>query len=505
MPARFSEPLIVRDFAGGLNLRDQPSQLAENESPSCMNATLNERGGAEKRLGYELDGPLDTGEPDPFPADVVNSHDSVVLGLVLVQAGDEIYKRTAAGAYTLIDDFTTAARVTFVDFDDVVVMVHPVDGIFTTDGSTFSSRVGDPIVGQAVAAWQGKVWVADGTTIYWSAIGDPATWSPSVDFVRLLEPDDRPVVKLTVSANGGLVAQKRRSSHRILDSETGANATIDPSHGAAGPLAAVTYEGLVVSISDEGIFVTDGLLPLEFVSSKVAPVFREENLAMASLADMAAGVYQDRVVFSLRRAGGTANDLTLEYHPQQGWIVPHSFGASCFVTLTDEARTLFHGDGDLIWKTFVGGADAAGSADEADIASHFQTRWFDLNGSYKTRMRHLHVIGRTPADGVDVFVKRDYMSGDGDGYTLVMSHNDNIAEWDSGDTYDVGLLWGPGSFAGHGDIWSLGTARHVSFLIRETSDHVGSGPPILEEGLSPEVGAWALYGFQLEHIRIGGA
>src|SRR5262245_30475105 len=46
------------DYSGGLNKRDAPSELQENESPDCMNFTLDERGGLVKRLGYEVVGVL---------------------------------------------------------------------------------------------------------------------------------------------------------------------------------------------------------------------------------------------------------------------------------------------------------------------------------------------------------------------------------------------------------------------------------------------------------------
>jgi hypothetical protein len=48
MPLSFAE---YRRFDGGLNLRDAPSELAENETPSCFNVTLDERGGVVARLG----------------------------------------------------------------------------------------------------------------------------------------------------------------------------------------------------------------------------------------------------------------------------------------------------------------------------------------------------------------------------------------------------------------------------------------------------------------------
>ena len=102
--------LRYHDFSGGLNLRDASGELAENESPDMMNITLDERGGITKRLGYAKDGSMSA-----FAANIVNLFYSSVLGQLVVQEGVNVRKRTAAGTFSLVKAFSTAARVTFVE------------------------------------------------------------------------------------------------------------------------------------------------------------------------------------------------------------------------------------------------------------------------------------------------------------------------------------------------------------------------------------------------------
>lgn len=52
--ARMQRRLLAR-FDGGLNLRDAPGEVKDNESPDMMNMTLDERGGVVKRLGFQRD------------------------------------------------------------------------------------------------------------------------------------------------------------------------------------------------------------------------------------------------------------------------------------------------------------------------------------------------------------------------------------------------------------------------------------------------------------------
>ena len=48
----FFREQLMQGFAGGLNLRDAPTELKPTESPNAWNVTLDERGGVVKRLGY---------------------------------------------------------------------------------------------------------------------------------------------------------------------------------------------------------------------------------------------------------------------------------------------------------------------------------------------------------------------------------------------------------------------------------------------------------------------
>ena len=52
MPNRL-QPLDLMDFTGGLNLRKNQFQLAENESPDLLNVDIDPRGGFYTRKGWQ--------------------------------------------------------------------------------------------------------------------------------------------------------------------------------------------------------------------------------------------------------------------------------------------------------------------------------------------------------------------------------------------------------------------------------------------------------------------
>src|SRR4051812_5818906 len=86
-----------RRFDGGINLRDAPSELAENETPACSNVTLDERGGVTARTGItRLNGasPLPQPPQDLYTSSVADA----VLAYISSDAGNgKLYKSTDGG------------------------------------------------------------------------------------------------------------------------------------------------------------------------------------------------------------------------------------------------------------------------------------------------------------------------------------------------------------------------------------------------------------------------
>jgi hypothetical protein len=170
----FQREVGVADFSGGLNLRDAPSELANNESPDLWNVTLDERGGVTKRLGYvKLNGAAFTTSSPPQQLYVWRLN-----GTVFTQCGPDIFKGTGTST---VHTFTTSARVGFAEFDTRILVLHPVDGLFwSPDGTTWMHVVGAP-PGSVLEPWQNRLLSlgdpSNVTRLSASAIGDPLNWS----------------------------------------------------------------------------------------------------------------------------------------------------------------------------------------------------------------------------------------------------------------------------------------------------------------------------------------
>lgn len=506
--ARGYRTLKLEDFSGGWNPRDAPSQVADNESPDMLNMTLDERGGVVKRLGYSKYNSSQLG------SDAIENIFYWQTGRYLIaQQGTTLYYSDGGGTWTTTTkSFTTSARVGLCDFQGKIVAVHPVDGVFIGSGSpptTWSQTSGgtnnmEAVRGNAIAVWQNKVWVGGDPNnkprVWFSAAGDPTTWTIATSFVDVREKDDALVTAMgagegmDVTGRPGLFVFKAESCYRINNSTNGSYTTVDNQYGAASPLAITSAVGVTAALSHKGIILLHGQgEDAELVSDKLRPLFSRDQLALAQTANMCAGSTGDRMYFSLTRFGATSNNLTLEFDPVQGWIVPHSFGAACFATYAKDDLRLIHcaPTAGYAYYTFTGGTD-----DGADISCRWQSRWYEPARGHTCRFRKMVSSGR---GAFNLYVKYDYDSGPG---TLNQVTDPFVpGVWDTS-LWD-NAFWGFDQLQVYQKFYSLGFGRAISFEIQETSSTSGTAPKLLDDGQAASVGAIAMYGLTVDFVDLG--
>jgi hypothetical protein len=496
----FQREVGLADFSGGLNLRDAPSELANNETPDCMNVTLTEIGGVQKRLGYaKKNGTAFTTVSAPQ-----NLFRWQSAGVEITQCGASLFKDNGTSA---VQTFSTAARVGFAEFGTAVYAIHPVDGIYSsTDGSSWSAVSGSP-KGTCLEPWQNRLLAGGDPSnpprLYASTIGDATNWTVDADHGwtnDIREHDSQPIVAIKaasgvdIAGKPGCLVFKNGSSYRVNDSDTGAYQTIDTSVGAASAISVVNLFELTFVLHQTGIYVTNGVSALTLLSARLQPLFTPAGVAFDQTALFAAGAsYTDnRVHFSLPRAGSAANDLHLELHAnlKLPWIVPHTDAMSCYCS---DGEALHGGSPTVagqVYELGVGGSD-----DGSDIACYFQTKWLAPTGGIECRFRRLRVFGR---GRFDLYVKRDFDIGTGDLSQTVLTGSGMV--WGSG-SWGVDQ-WGPTVYETYQDFWSLGKGVYIALRLEETSSLVAYEPPLLGSGMSPQIGSFALFSFVLQYIPI---
>lgn len=492
--------LPVRDFSGGPNLRDAPSQTGANELVDSWNMTFDRRGGASSRLGYVRYNATAFGG-----GTVSNAYWSPLLADTITQAGASLYKGTSTSA---VKTFTTSARVGFCDFNGKVYVIHPVDGMFnSSDGVTWAALADvDAPKGNVLAVWQNKIFAAgnptNGARVTWSDAGNGEAWTPA-SFVDLREKDNEQVVALAgaagvdVQGRQGLLAFKQRSAYRIYDSATGAYQTIDASVGAASALSVVSVKGLTFAISERGIFYTTGNSPMKNASERFRPLWHRSQINMGQLPLMCAGRLNDRLYFSLPRAGSTANDLAIELDPETGSLAPASNAMSCYATATGTTERLYGGSPTVSGRVYE--LNTGGTDDGAAIVSRLQTRWFEPASGYLAQVWRIRVFGRgTPT----VNFRADYATQTGLDYVLSLVDPPGIT-YDSGFMYDTGLLYvQPQAFEYVQDIHPSTACKAFSLVFTATTTTSESAPALLGVGSGPETGAWSLFGLDTTFVPL---
>jgi hypothetical protein len=497
------QDIILSDLSGGLNVRDALTELAQNETPDCMNIVLDEKGGATKRLGYSV------WNATPLPNLVTYGYESDVCNCVFwyTQADGKLY-RDLNGIPALVNTFAAGAPISIIDFAGVCYLIHAFDGLFSsTDGLTWSQVVasgGTIPGGDQLAVWQNKLWVASSATnmLSFCAPGDATQWDSAKDaganYIR--EGNDFPIVCLygtsgaDVQANPALVVGKRSgaqgSMHRVIDAATGDYRTVDQSIGPAGPNAITSLYGRLYIVSTGGIFETDGQSALSPIGGKLSKLFLPGSLDYNQAAGFIAGGTKDRVRFSLARVGSVGNDLALEYHPAFKAFTARSDAAACYVTRGQQNGILLGASPKVVGRIYqfdTGGSDAG-----QPIASRILTRAFEPGSGWGQRLQHIRVLGR---GRFTVEALADFATS---GPQKEMALIAEGFEWDFDGWDDPSVGWGEDLIEGWGHFFPRLYGRAFQIKISETSTAVGQAPPLLESGAALTVGAWALYQIQLQ-------
>ncbi len=485
----------LQDFSGGLNTRDSASELKDNEIPDALNVTLDERGAPTKRLGYSRRFPAAIGT-----GLVSNIFHWATRGLLVEQIGAGMHVNNGAAFLT----WTTSARCGMCEFNGNLFMIHPVDGVRSYDNTTVTGPFTNAPLGNTCATWQGKVWAAGNpanpSRVTYSAIA-ALTWT-TTSWVDLKEKDSSLVTCLAgasgldISGRPGMLAFKEDSAYRIYDSTSGAYNTIDAAIGCGSNIGAVSAYGRTYAISPRGVYYTNGIDSMVEATGKIENVFNSDVINQSRSDLFVAGRYQDRLWFSLPKAGLTANGLAIEIHPVSGWCMVHTAAASAYASIGRGATDLVMGSPTTNGLVF--NSHKTGSDDGAAIASYFQTRWIEPNYGNLVRIRRARFVG---LGDFDAAIYKDYESGQ----SLASLEVDITPD---GTVYDAAIydaptsVYGPTQFQGYQDFWSVGTFRAFSVRISDSSTLTQSGRSII--GVTGSIaGGWTLGNISLMVIDLG--
>ena len=303
MPNRL-EPINLMSFVGGLNLRRNQFQLAEDESPDLLNVDIDPRGGFRTRKGWQrwntesiVD--LDVEVWEPHNAHVHNW--STGAQEVYVVNNSDLYSASDDGVFTTVLTNACVADPHQADFatwgDDIYIACGRTESTRrrTLDGSATAmtpdvwSEVDAPTNNTApraefIESHGGYMFVAStresgvdyDDRIRWSHPGKPDSWRQD-DYIDIEEGGGR--ITGLMSFQDHLLIFKTNSLHALYgyDEDSWQRIKVSVSVGCPGVMAITRSETAVYffSASDRGgIYAYAGEEPV-YLSEKLRTAFEE--------------------------------------------------------------------------------------------------------------------------------------------------------------------------------------------------------------------------------------
>ena len=288
----------MESFVGGLNLRADQFDLAENESPDMLNVTVDPRGGVAMRQG------VDRRNATALAADVKGIwgfHTDGGTNQLMVNHGTEV-AHSAADNFTELTNITNrtnGSKVYGTTFNNVAYGVSYDQVSFKWDGSTdadlgttMDGSAGQMPKAQYIATWNNFVWCGkiygEKYRLRWSNLNEAEKWSAS-DYVDVGKGEGGDWITGLVPHGDRLIIFKNSSAYAILgfDSDSFQLVQISNSVGSielSSPVS--TPYGVFCWHGREGVYLYDGNT-FQSVFDKIRPAIDDGRITFSNPPELA--------------------------------------------------------------------------------------------------------------------------------------------------------------------------------------------------------------------------
>ena len=388
----------LESFTGGLNLRTDQFNLAENESPDLLNVLVDPRGGIRQRDG------VDRRNTTALGSDIQGIwgfHTDSGTNQVMVNYGTAVAHSASANFTNLsgITARTNGTRVYGVTMNNVAYGVSYDKPSFKWDGSSAADlgvtfgAAGNMPQAQYIAAWNNFAWVAntyESSTAHkyrlrWSNANDPETWTDT-DYVDIDKGDHGDYITGLCPMGDRLLVFKSNSVHAVFgfDSDSFQVTTLSNNVGSV-PLSSPvsTPYGTFFWHADRGVYLYDRE-NFVWVFDKMSPAIDDGRIPFSTNPQLAWG--NNKLYVSVDwTSGGSTTRRTLIYDPTiagGAWVTtdidaaalysyqPPNSSSTVFGACVANTGVLIDVEDDQQRST-----DRYAISAETHISSYFVTRW----------------------------------------------------------------------------------------------------------------------------------
>lgn len=320
-------PYVFANLGQGVNLEAAPYSLDLGQAKGAQNFHTSPAGAIVKRNGC-----ITHAEPEEVLTSLfgVNLSSDIMIGA----GGTKLYSvSTSAGIIkTLASGLTSGLNWEWIQApasggQGPVWGVNGTDKPMYWDGVSeaaheWTASVGSIPNGKVIAYHDNRVYIASGSTLYWSDITDPRNFESPKGGSTKVDPEDGQEITALGKVGPYLMIFKSRKTFLLTDSNTGAIRRVSEDMGCVAPRTVIPTEvGTFFLTPDSEIVLTDGQSFQKKVSIPIKPLLK--NLS-GSIAQKACGIHTgDYVYFSISE-NGAINDTILEYNLTNDSWWPHA-------------------------------------------------------------------------------------------------------------------------------------------------------------------------------------
>jgi hypothetical protein len=506
-------PFPYKGFGGGLNLRDGPDVVEEDQAIDGLNFMLTTRGSVAERSGYaKLTSAEGTNRYDSLAAFYkVDDTKHIIAG-----AGNRLEALTAAGAIIDSTNSPTANPHFFTRFGgptaEHMFIANGADALRRWTGAAFDTPAYSgttprgKFLGLSVtdnrlinARFSGSSPGNNPSTVRFSAEGDPLTWG--ADHYQDFAPGDGEEI-MGIASWRDLTFVFKESRFWVIygfqpDDDGEPDMLFRPVDAGVGLVSsrsiAIAEQGIYF-LSRTGVYFTNGLAPAR-VSDIVEPIFKGDasvyytggTLNDGSIEETTMVYHDERLWLSFPSGASAVNDKNLIFDPHEKWWSLANIPAAAMINFrpgTSEELVFAYASGTKHLGRYVDGqytADdmSAVGAGGTAIAAHWQGGWFNYATPLVKTIREAKISG-TGLVTVEYF--RDYRQVGQ--ITQIVELSPPTGLYDDGLLYDTpGLRYGPSGVVTakplrksiRGESFSIRLSNptiHRSFKVHRLTTHI---------------------------------
>lgn len=467
---------------GGLNTKDSPILINDNESPNCQNVYFTTKGAIVKRSGYDrlnLSG-IPSGGVDQITSFYQYIQDDGTE-FAIATAGTKLFKMESLDGTW--DDITGSLTITsdanfkWITWKNTAIGVNNTNPPIKWTGSGNGAALTVPTnltKARDVVEYRNYLILVnvtvDGTAhpsrFYYSNLNTLNTWT-DLDFIDV-SPSDGDVLIGGIVLGGDMYLFKKFAIYRVRLTGDSVNPFIvqkTNSHvGALSTNGIVLSNNTIIFVANDGVYAFNGNIS-EKISTKIDPTFaslNKSNLSKAQIMDY----NEDNQIWVASGTGSTHNRVLVFDYSSAAWTLYTGINAAVigdYISSGDEK--IFHGD----YAGLVFEDDTADSDDGAAINAHWVSKWMDFGApSINKKVKHCNIVVEDSGNWDLTFGYSYDFQGD-DLRTISVNLSGNAALWDSG-IWDSSVWAGQSYLIKRLDVLGQGKFFNVKFTNADSNE-----------------------------------